>query len=212
MARISPTCTSLNPLRFPISMWGFQLAFNAVHCGEHCDGRDLAGAPVEIVPGEDVAEKMGFQKFVYRRRKLKEGALNFPSCEPCLVVRSEIKTFALGERPGKLSLRVLSAALFQEPHESSERVEAARESAICVNLHENLLVFVDRHPRIQPVGERSFQSVLVAFRGVSRAEGYAFFFWSKSFHSVFRLHCVKNANRGCCRNARYFFHGSPPMR
>lgn len=59
---------------------GFQLAFNAVHCGEHCDGRDLAGAPVEIVPGEDVAEKVGFQKFVYRRRELKEGALNFPSC------------------------------------------------------------------------------------------------------------------------------------
>ena len=101
---------------------GFQLALHAVHCREHCDGRDLAGAPIEVVAGEDVSEKVGFQKFVYRGGEFKERAFHFPSGELGLVVRSEVKAFALGERPGKLPLRVLSAAFLQELHKSPERV------------------------------------------------------------------------------------------
>ena len=50
---------------------GVELTFNTGHRRERGNGGKFTGLPVQIVPAENVAEKMGFQILIDRRSKVK---------------------------------------------------------------------------------------------------------------------------------------------
>ena len=177
---------------------GVQLALHARHCGERGDGGDFAGSPVEVVAPEDVAEQVRLEIFVDCRSEFKERTPDRRAAEFRLVGGAEIDALSRRKRAWLPALCIPDTRcfpLFQQNHVAAERIQAARETAVGIELSQNLLDLVYGQTGVKPCRQRGFQFRHVSACRICGDGGDLLFLCVQCVHVIIGLRVVDDAEK-----------------